>query len=182
MLYEDPAYAKVVRYRFVKNGLMDDQPCILFTHGDIAPIRDEMKRFEIDVSRYERSGMLNILQIRCPTKHAKGFQAGVDRIIETFQSTGITPPHRITGCGFIRDLSTREGLRAQAQVEQMWDRASVGKEESFGQLGEGLILCTHFLRELNPSRRLEWVEEAFALHDGLIYVPQRFGAGVASHL
>jgi len=31
LLYEDPAYAKCVVYRFLKNGLAEDQHCIIAT-------------------------------------------------------------------------------------------------------------------------------------------------------
>jgi hypothetical protein len=185
MLYEDLAYAKCVVYRFLKNGLGEDQHCIIATHFDTNFIRQELVRFGMDVSRFKRRGLLHILRIRDPAKHPKGLQAGIDQIIEQFISTGITSPYRIATerNPFVRDLSTTEGLSAELQIEEMWKKALAGSTEGFGRLGEGLVLCPYFLGDINPDRRLELLEEnAFALHDGMIYLPRQFGTGVASRI
>lgn len=84
---------------------------------------------------------------------------------------------------FVHDLSTPEGFNAELQIEEMWKEALAGSTEGFGRLGEGLVLCPYFLGKVDPHRRLEFLEEnAFAFHDGMIYLPQQFGTGVASRI
>ena len=185
MLYEDLAYAKCVVYRFLKNGLSENQHCIIATHGDTHLVKQEMVRFGIDVSKFERRDLLHVLQIRDPAEHPKGLQAGIDQIIEAFLSTGISSPYRITAAEdpFVRDLSTTEGFSAELQIEEMWKNALAGSTEGFGRLGEGLVLCPYSLGEISSHRRRDLLEEnAFAFHDGMIYLPQQCGTGLASRI
>ena len=157
MLAEDRAYGNLVIYRFLKNGITGNQPCVVTTHGSKTRVMLEMNQFGIDVMSCKHRRLLEILQIRSPTKHPRGQQTGFDRIAEMLIGTGTTPPRRIAG-RFVRDLRTAEGLNAQLEVEKMWESARAGKTEFCKELGHSLLLCPFFLSEINLRSRPDWLD------------------------
>lgn len=62
LFYEEPEYAKLIEFGFIRNGLMKGEQCVYATDEDSGDIVVKMLRYGISL-KYFLNGMLRVLQI-----------------------------------------------------------------------------------------------------------------------
>lgn len=82
LAYSEPSFAKKLEYRFINNGLLKGESCIVLTHDKTKFIEEEMQEHAIDVEKYEKNGVLHIYQIADPTKHRESILDGFNELIK----------------------------------------------------------------------------------------------------
>lgn len=62
LLYEEPEHARIIEYRFIREGLKLGQRCCYIVHGNRDFIANEMSDNGIDVDHYSRNSMLCMIE------------------------------------------------------------------------------------------------------------------------
>ena len=93
LLYEDPEFARLIEFRFIRNGLKNGENCIYGSAEDSGSVIIKMLSFGIAL-KYLQSKQLQVLQInnRDGSKEAilKSSRKDIERIM-----SGLVPPYRI---------------------------------------------------------------------------------------
>ena len=165
LLYEDPEYARLIEFRFIKNGLANGESCLYVTSEDSASIVVKFLSYGIPLY-YFQSGKLKVIQVReaCGGKDEmlqnckKDISVILDRLIA---------PYRIVG-RIVPNISTTDGMSVQMEIEKQTHR-------KFDDLG-GSIMCTFDISKIEKSRKKAWLEELRSSHHIVIHAP-KFGQG-----
>ena len=165
LFYEDPEYARLIEFRFLKNGLDSGEKCVYATEEDSCSIVLKMLTYGIPM-KYFQDGRLKVYQVQ----RACG---GPNEIIESCKKdiavilSNLTPPFRIVS-RIVHDVSTRNGMSVELELE----RATHNSFESFG----GSLICPYDLSKMESGRKNQWMEELRENHHAVIYAP-KFGEG-----
>jgi hypothetical protein len=164
LLYEDPDYARLLEFRFIKNGLVSGESCLYVTSEDPVSIVVKFLTYGIPL-HYFASGKLRVIQVREVhggqdlMQHCK---KEVSKILDS-----LVPPYRIVG-RIVADVSTMEGMSVQMEMEKI-------AHARFDDL-RGSIMCIFDVSKIEHSRRKRWLQELRANHHVVIYAP-KFGHG-----
>ena len=80
MFYEEPEYAHIVEYHFIKTGLKKGESCVYTTHvgddddDDDDIIEQSMTKFGITVEKYEKNHVLNMRMMTHTPADSKGLR------------------------------------------------------------------------------------------------------------
>ncbi|MDE1873278.1 MAG: MEDS domain-containing protein, partial [Thaumarchaeota archaeon] len=165
LFYEDPEYARLIEFRFIKNGLACGEHCIYATEEDSGSIVLRMLTYGIPFQFFQ-NGMIRVFQI--PKMHGsheeilKKLENEISRI-----TSGVVTPFRIVS-RIVSDVSTIDGISAELEIES----ATHGKFENFG----GSLICPYDISKIESTRRAEWMKELRNNHHAIIYAP-RFAQG-----
>jgi len=170
LLYEDPAYARLIEFRFIKNGLADGENCIYVTHEDSGSVVLKFLNYGISLQSFQ-SGKLRVIQMHelCGTseKILEKSKKDVDSIFEC-----LLPPYRVVG-RIVPDISTIDGITAQLTLEK--------KTHSCFEDFRGSIMCTYDISKIEKTRRKAWLEVLRQTHHTIIHAIQNEKDGVLCH-
>jgi len=175
LFYEEPESGRMIKFHFIKNGLLKGQHCIYTTHkdADIPLIENEMTNSGIDVEGYKKTNLLHFYQLPDP---------------ESFQEGSVKGYHEFVK-GILADLkhpsSFRMVSRALPEVKKEDQIADVLDAErtycsTFGSFG-GSLLCSYLVEEIEPRKRGKWIAELLQNHHIAIFIPKS-GDGIAFNL
>lgn len=165
LFYEEPEYARLIEFRFIKHGLEIGERCVYATEEDSGSIILKMLNYGIPL-KYFQTGRLKVYQIHhvCGNRDEimKRCKRDVDMIL-----SDLIPPFRIVS-RIVQDVSTSDGMSVELELECVTHR----KFEDFG----GSLICPYDISGMEPSKRRQWMEELRANHHAVIYAP-KFGEG-----
>lgn len=163
LFYEDREYARLVEFRFIKNGLMRNERCIYATDEDTGTIVLKMLSYGIPIT-YFHNGMLQVLSV-----HEKS--GSVDEIFAKSKVeaerllSGLVQPFRIVS-RLVPDVGNKNGIQAELKMEET-------THKQFGDFG-GSLICPYDVSKIEPTRRQEWMKQLKENHHVVIYTT-RFG-------
>jgi hypothetical protein len=165
LLYEDMAYAQMIEFRFIKNGLANGENCIYVTHEDSGSIVLKLLTHGISLQHFQ-SGKIKVIQLRHTCDSGQQMLDKCKRDIE-FILGGLIPPYRIVG-RIVPDVSTVDGMQTQLELE---DKTHLCFEEF-----RGSIMCTYDISKMESTRRKIWMKHLRQTHHTIIHAT-KFGEG-----
>lgn len=167
LLYEDPAYARLIEFRFIKNGLAEGENCIYVTHEDSGSVVLKFLNYGIPL-QYFQNGKLRVIQMHelCGTseKIMEKSKKDLESILE-----GLIPPYRIVG-RIVPDISTIDGITIQLEFEK--------KTHSCFEDFRGSVMCTYDISKIEKTRRKAWMEGLRQTHHTIIHATKNGNGGV----
>ena len=160
LAYDDVTTGQKIEFEFIKNGLDKNELSMYITHGDVKLVEKEMLSFGIDVTYYEKKGLLKIHNIGNPVESSLDF---IDSIQMSLQK--ILPnseiPFRIVGRA-IPDVGTETAMAIQSRWEMILHN------NIFDKLN-GSILCTYDLSQIQANNEwMRWLNELQENHHACI--------------
>lgn len=165
LLYEDPAYARLIEFRFIKNGLADGETCVYVTGEDSGSIILKFLNYGIPL-QYFQSGKLRVLQMQETCHTGEAMLEKSKRDVETILEN-LIPPYRIVG-RIVPNISTIDGITVQLEIEKQTHSCF----EDF----HGSVMCTYDVSQIEKTRRKTWMESLRKTHHTVIHATQ-FGMG-----
>ncbi|HET6458505.1 MAG TPA: MEDS domain-containing protein [Nitrosopumilaceae archaeon] len=165
LLYEDSEYARMLEFRFLKNGLEKGEQCVYATEGDSGSIVLKMLGYGIPLEHFE-SKKLRVYQIHQSYRSRDEIMKSCKKDIEMILS-GLQSPFRIVS-RIVPDVSTIDGMSVELELERETHRR-------FDDIG-GSVMCPYDLSKIESSQRKEWIAELAKNHHEVIYA-SRFGEG-----
>ena len=165
LFYEESEYARLIEFRFIKNGLAKGEHCIYATEEDSGSIVLKMLSYGIPLEYFERKQLrVYQMQHRCGSRDEimKGCKKDIMMML-----TGLQTPFRIVS-RIVPDVSTLTGISVELELER-------DTHHCFDDLG-GSIMCPYDLSKIETSRRKEWLAILRENHHEVIYAP-KFGDG-----
>jgi hypothetical protein len=160
LAYSEPSFAKKLEYRFINNGLLKGEHCIVLTHDKIKFIEHEMLERGIDVEKYEENGFLHVYQIPDPTEHRLSILDGFKELTRMILSDS-KPPYRIVG-RMTYDVKTEGGISIACHFENLFHSSLF---ENF----DGSVFCTYDLEDIQTNDRWQqWLTQLKNCHDASI--------------
>jgi len=167
LFYEEPEYARLMEFRFIKNGLQRGERCIYATEEDSAFIVLKLLSYGIPLY-YFQTGKLRVIQIRneCQGREQmlKKCKKDMDAILY-----GLVPPYRIVS-RIVPDVNTIEGMSVELELEKE-------TQNCFESLG-GSLMCPYNISKIESQKRSRWLEELRGSHHITIYLPAEGHGGV----
>jgi hypothetical protein len=165
LFYDELEYARLIEFRFIKNGLLKGEQCVYATDDDSGSIVLKMLSYGIPLEYFERK-KLGVYQIHNGQvdydEIMKSCKKDIGRILSDLQS-----PFRIVS-RIVPDVSTLTGMSVELELE----RELHLRFDDFG----GMVMCPYDLSKIETSRRKEWLTELRESHHDVIYAP-KFGEG-----
>lgn len=164
LLYEDIAYAQMIEFRFIKNGLASGENCIYVTHEDSGSIVLKLLNYGISLQCFQNN-RLKVIQMHRTCEN----EIISDRCKKDIESilVGLIPPYRIVG-RIVSNVSTMDGMTVQIDLES--------KTHSCFDDSGGSIMCTYDMSTIEKTKRKSWMEELRKTHHAVIHAT-RFGEG-----
>ncbi len=165
LLYEDPEYARLIEFRFLKNGLDNGENCLYVTDQDSASIVIKFLSYGIPLQEFQ-SGRLRVIQMHesCGDREQILYQAKKD-LVSIMDS--LIGPYRVVG-RIVPNVGTLDGISAQIELEK--------KTHQYFEDLCGSIMCTYDLSKIEKTKRKVWMEKLRKTHHAIIHAP-RFGQG-----
>jgi MEDS: MEthanogen/methylotroph, DcmR Sensory domain len=165
LFYEEPEYARLIEFRFIKNGLLSGQQCIYATEEDSGSVVLRFLNYGIPLGCF-LSKQLRVLQIRetCGDRNEiyKKCKKDLESIFE-----GLLPPFRIVS-RIVPNVGTIDGISVELELEKSTHR-------HFNDFC-GSLICPYDISKIEPTEKKNWLEELRANHHVSIYAP-KFGQG-----
>lgn len=165
LLYEDSEYARMIEFRFLKNGLTKGEQCIYATESDSGSIVLKMLSYGIPLEYFENK-KLRVYQIHqnfgSRDEIMKSCKRDIGMILCDLQS-----PFRIVS-RIVPDVSTITGMSVELELERE-------THNHFDDIG-GSVMCPYDLSKIEASQRKKWIAELYKNHHEVIYA-SRFGEG-----
>jgi hypothetical protein len=175
LFYEESKAARVVEYRYLKNGLLKGQDGIHIMPNDvdIESIQNEMADSGIDVESFIKNGFLHIRQVEDNRSHQNGRVKGFENIAKETLANLKSPSRLRTVTLHIPEVNTEEKIASKLAAEHSYHSTF----HSFG----GSLLCAYPIEQIEPKERGKWIEGILQNHHSAIFVTKS-GQGLAFHL
>ena len=167
LLYEDLEHAKMIMFRFIKNGLISGEECVYTTEEDSGSIVIKMLSYGIPL-KYFQSKQLRVLQINNRSGSQDEILENCRRDLAMIQMS-LKTPFRIVS-RIVPNVDTIERISAELKIER-------DVQSQFDDLG-GFIMCPYDISKIEPSKRKHWLDNLRENHHAVIYVPKSGYSGV----
>lgn len=169
LLYEDLEYAKMIMFRFIKNGLVKGETCVYATEEDSGSVVVQMLSYGI-LLQYFQSKQLQVLQLENRSGNKDEILESCRRDITILQMT-LKAPFRIVS-RIVPNVSTMEGISAELEIEK-------NTQNQFDALG-GSVMCPYDISKIERKGRKQWLDSLRENHHAVIYVPKSGYSGVTT--
>lgn len=159
VLYDNEEYGKLVKYRYLENGLKKGEHSFILTHDDVNSIENEVASFGIDVDFFKQKNLLHIHKLENIMDPQDDIIQGLKDSIKQI-TTGLKPPYRFIG-RIISDVSSKEDIEKELKIEHEFHSHFDDYDFSF--------LCTYNVNNIESTRLSKWLEGLLANHHNLIY-------------
>lgn len=165
LLYDDPEYARLIEFRFIKNGLLNGQQCVYATEEDSGSIVLKFLNYGITLS-YFLTKQLRVIQLQetCGGHDEiyKKCKKDLERIFYD-----LIPPFRIVS-RIVPNVSTIDGISVELELEK-------STHQRFDDFC-GSLICPYDVSKIEATKKKKWLEELRLNHHVTIYAP-KFGEG-----
>ena len=165
LFYDDPEYARLIEFRFIKNGLLKGEHCVYATEEDSGTIVLKFLNYGIPM-HYFQTRKLRVIQMheRCGDRDEVLKKSKKD--LETLIADLISP-YRVVS-RIVPNVSTIDGILVELELEKSAQR-------HFDDYC-GSIMCPYDISKIEETKRKQWLEELRLSHHVCIYAP-KFGEG-----
>lgn len=165
LLYEDAEYARLIEFRFIKNGLLRGEQCVYATEEDSGSIVLKFINYGIPL-QYFLTRKLRVIQIRETCGNRDQILTKCKKDLEDILY-GLVPPFRMVA-RIVPNVGTLDGISVELELEKL----AHFHFEDFG----GSLICPYDISKIETTKRRKWLEELRGTHHASIYAPQ-FGQG-----
>jgi len=165
LFYDDPEYARLIEFRFIKNGLLKGEQCVYATEEDSGSIVLKFLNYGIPL-HYFQTGKLRVMQMRESCGERDEILKKCKKDIEEMRQS-LLPPFRIVS-RIVPNVSTPEGISIELELEKLVHRHF----EDFC----GSLMCPYDISGIEKTKRKQWLEDLRLSHHVCIYAP-KFGQG-----
>jgi len=179
LFYEEPEYARIILFEFIKSGLSQTERCIYVSEEDKEIVKREMSDAGINVDQFTKSDLLSIHQI--PKLAAPQIpQISLERLaqITVHPWTKEDKPERVVLRSIFK-TDTEEQIRSNLK----WER-----DYRYRNLKglRGTMICTYPVNNIIPTisdsgNYGKWMNDLLEIYDGVIFA-RNFWKGVAFSL
>jgi hypothetical protein len=170
LFYEDPEYARLTEFRFIKNGLQRGERCVYATEEDSGLIVLKLLSYGIPLYHFQ-TGRLRVVQIRetCGGREQilRKCKEDIDTILD-----GLVPPYRIVS-RIVPNVATLDGISVELELERKTQHCF----DTFG----GSVICPYDISKIESQKRSRWLQELREAHHTTIYLPRIGQGGVFCH-
>src|SRR3972149_2372465 len=159
VLYDNDEYGKLVKYRYIENGLKKGEHSICITHDDVDKTVDELASSGIDVDYYNRKKLLHVYQIENIMERPEGIIVGYNDLLKKLTADS-KPPYRFVG-RTLPNVCTTEGITAEIEIEELFHSNFEKYDCSF--------LCPYNVQDIEENQRSVWLGQLCNNHHNLIY-------------
>ena len=167
LFYEDPEYARLLEFRFIKNGLDLGEYCVYATEEDSGFVVIKLVSYGIPFEHFQ-SKRIRVYQTRVahddPNKMLASCKLEVGRIL-----SGLRTPFRIVA-RIVPDVSDLIGMGVELELERI-------TQECFDSFG-GSLICPYNISKIESTKRGEWLRRLREEHHAVIYAPEFDKGGV----
>lgn len=164
LFFEDPEFAKIIQFRFIKNGLEKNQTGLFIANEaqDVEIIKREMEDFGIDVKSYEKQDLLIFFQVPDPKTVTDGVSLGFYQDLLKVYEEKSKNNFRMTGTWILNVDSTRN-TDSIIEIEAHF----YNEFKNF----TGHVLCSYSVLGLEPEKRGFLIEQITKHHNAVIFAP-----------
>ena len=159
LIYDDPDFAKLLKFRFIKNGLQNGENCIYITDEDSGKIVIDMINYGIPVKYFQSSKIIVYHQHDTGTTKEE-IEKNAKNHLETIRKS-LVPPFRIVG-RLVPNIKNVDGILVQMDFE----KKTHGRFHDFG----GIVMCSYDLSKVEKSKRKKWLTEINEHHHHVINI------------
>ena len=159
LLYEKTEFALIVKSKYIKSSLKKQEHTICITHENPKYLEQELFSTGLDVDYFKQKKLLHIYQIDNIMKHKDGLRKGFQELLKMITAES-KPPYNFMG-RMISDLSTKEGISAELELEHLFHSNFERYSSSF--------LCTYNIEDIAQDQRQTILENLLANHHHVIY-------------
>ena len=163
LLYEEPEFAKMIKFRFIKNGLEKGEHCIFLTRESKSDIESQMKNQGINVEKYKEKKLLQFFYPSDPMNDHDGVLKGFEKIMSEMLAGSKSPYRIVIGTAFC-DIYEREGMLAELDIERHL--------QSTFNVFPGSVLCSYSFDEIASSGYVKSISALLDCHHSLIFAPK----------
>ncbi|MDE1867907.1 MAG: MEDS domain-containing protein [Thaumarchaeota archaeon] len=167
LFYEDPEYARLVEFRFIKNGLQSGEQCIYATEEDSGMIVLKLLSYGVPLHHFQ-TGKLRVVQIH---ETCGGYDEILKKCKEDVHAIldDLISPYRIVS-RIVPNVETLDGISVEMELE----KETHCHFDNFG----GSLMCPYDISKIEPKKRKEWIRELQEMHHTTIYLPKSGQGGV----
>lgn len=169
LLYENVGMAKLMMFRFIKNGLLDGQYGVYVSGENPADSVIEMLKFGIPIQYFENKKLL-VYHVCNRCASSEEFIGTTKRDLINILSK-INMPYRVVG-RLVPPIDTKAGMTLEMELEKI-------THKNFDDFN-GSFMCTYDISKIEHSRKEKWLQELKENHHDVIYVPNSEYGGVFS--
>jgi len=167
LYYDDPEYARLVEFRFLKNGLARGESCVYATDEDSGSIVLSLLRYGIPLDSF-LSKKIQVFYIPPVSGTTEEILSHCKKQAHRILSD-VKKPFRIVS-RIVSDVSTEQGISAELEMEKCIHDCF----EDFG----GMLMCPYRISSIEKKNRLEWIQTLYSRHHAVIYLPEIGEGGV----
>ena len=163
LLHDEPEFAKMIEFRFIKNGLEKGEHCIFSTRENKSDIESQMKNQGINVEKYKEKKLLQFFYPSDPMNDDDGVLKGFEKISSEMLRSSKPPFRIVIGTAFC-DTYNREGMLAELEIERHLHSTFEGFL--------GSVLCSYSFGEIASSGYTKSISKLLDSHHSLIFAPK----------
>lgn len=165
LLYEDPAYARLIEYRFLKKGLDKGEHCFYATNEDSATLVIRMLSYGIKLEDF-KSKKMQVMQVHNRLGSRESMMQSCKKDISDMLDT-LKPPFRIV-TRIVPNIEDPVAMSVELELEELLHK-------TFDDI-KGSVMCPYDISMLDGNKRKIWLEKLRANHHIMIYA-QELGKG-----
>lgn len=159
IIYDDPDFAKLLKFRFIKNGLQNGENCAYVTDEDSGKTVIDMLNYGIPLKFFQTNKIV-IYSHHENGKTREEIEKNARKNIEIIKKS-LVPPFRIVG-RIIPNVMSVEGISVQMDIEKKTHK----DYDNFG----GIVLCSYDLSKIEKTRRKKWITDLHNSHHHVINI------------
>lgn len=167
LIYDDPDYAKLLKFRFIKNGLQNGENCIYVTDGDSGKAVIDMITYGIPIKYFQTNRIIVYHQNDTGVTREE-IEKYAKKNMETIRNS-LVPPFRIVG-RIVPNIGRIDGMNVQMDLEKK-------THDHYHEFG-GIVMCSYDVSKIEKTRRKKWIEELHHNHHHVINISAKDGNAV----
>ncbi len=167
LIYDDADYAKLLKFRFIKNGLQNGENCVYVSDEDSGRIVIDMINYGIQI-KYFQTNKIVVYHQNCDGSTREEIEKNANKNMEIVENS-LVPPFRVVG-RIVPNIGCINGMSVQLDLEKKTHERC----HDFG----GIVMCSYDLSKIEKTKRKKWIEELHQNHHHVINISKKDGNAV----
>lgn len=167
LIYDDPDYAKLLKFRFIKNGLQNGENCVYVSDEDSGKVIIDMLNFGIQ-AKYFQTNKIIVYHQNDIGNTREEIENKANKNLDTVKRS-LIPPFRIVG-RMIPNIGSVNGMTVQLDLEKK-------THKHYHDYG-GIVMCSYDVSTIEKTKRKKWIEELYQNHHHVISISVKDGNAV----
>lgn len=166
LIYDDPDYAKLLKFRFIKNGLQNGDNCVYVSDEDSGKVIIDMLNYGIQTKYFQTNRILVYHQNDIGNTREE-IESKANKNLDIVKRS-LVPPFRIVG-RIIPNIGCINGMSVQIDIEKK-------THKHYHDLG--MVMCSYDISSIEKTKRKKWIEELYQNHHHIINISAKDGNAV----